>query len=162
MQNETVTAQHRWLHKLAGDWSYEHEAQCGPGEPPQRATGTEHVRKIGELWVLCEGQGSMPDGAPATMLMTLGFDPQKGRFVGTWVGSMMTHQWVYDGTLDAAEKVLTLESTGPDWNNPGKTARYRDVIAWVSDDHRMMTSHVQGADGEWSPPFMTANYRRVR
>ena len=45
----------------------------------------------------------MPGGGTATTMMTLGDDPQKKRFVGTWVGSMMTYLSVYDGELDAAE-----------------------------------------------------------
>ena len=38
------------------------------------------------------------------MIMTLGYDPQKKRFVGTLIGSMMTHLWVYDGALDAGRR----------------------------------------------------------
>ncbi|HEY6554735.1 MAG TPA: DUF1579 family protein [Vicinamibacteria bacterium] len=41
----------------------------------------------------------------------------------------------------------------------GTTARYRDAIEIVSDDHRIMTAAVQGEDGSWSQ-FMTAHYRR--
>ena len=42
----------------------------------------------------------MPDGGPATMIMTLGYDPAKKRFVGTFIGSMMTNLWVYEGELE--------------------------------------------------------------
>jgi uncharacterized protein DUF1579 len=45
--------------------------------------------------------------------MTLGYDPEKKQYVGTWVGSMMSYLWVYDGSLDAEEKVLTLNAEGP-------------------------------------------------
>ena len=54
------------------------------------------------------------------MIMTLGYDPQKKRYVGTWIGSMMTHLWVYDGALDAAGKVLTLDAEGPAWPATGR------------------------------------------
>jgi hypothetical protein len=37
--------------------------------------------------------------------------------------------------------------------------RYQDVIELKSDDHRTLTSHMQGEDGTWQP-FMTAHYRR--
>ena len=105
----------------------------------------------------------MPDGKPATMLITLGYDPQRQRFIGTWIGSMMTHLWIYDGRLDAAQKVLTLESEGPDFSGDGsKMAKYRDVIEWKSDDHRVLTSQALGDDGTWGPPFMTWHYRRQR
>ena len=55
----------------------------------------------------------MPDGTPATTQITLGYDPAKKRFVGTWLGSMMTHLWIYDGELSADERTLTLSSEGP-------------------------------------------------
>ena len=53
------------------------------------------------------------------MIMTLGYDPQKKRFVGTWIGSMMTYLWVYDGELDASGKVLTLNAEGPNMQVAG-------------------------------------------
>jgi hypothetical protein len=87
----------------------------------------------------------------------------RGRFVGTWVGSMMTHMWVYDGALDEAGKVLTLESEGPDMSPdavPGRMLLYRDVIELVSDDHRVLRSYARGADGQWQH-FMTTHYRRT-
>jgi hypothetical protein len=151
--------EHQWLHKLVGDWTFEHECPAGPDKPAQKSSGTESVRSLGGLWVLCEGQGKMPDGKPANMLMTLGYDPGKRRFVGTWVGSMMTHLWVYDGELDSAGKVLTLNAEGPDFVREGKTAKYQDIIEFKSDDHRTLTSRTLGEDGKWTQ-FMTANYRR--
>lgn len=153
--------QHQWLQKLVGEWTYEHECSMGPDKPSQKLTGSEHVRSLGGLWVLCEGRGEMPGGGPCATLMTVGYDPQKERFVGTWVGSMMANLWVYDGELDAAGKVLTLHSEGPDFTSPGKTARYKDVIEIKSDDHRVLSSHAQDSNGRWNQ-FMTAHYRRKR
>jgi uncharacterized protein DUF1579 len=72
---------------------------------------------------------------------------------------MMPHLWVYDGVLDATEKILTLETEGPGMAEQGTTARYKDVIELKSDDHRQLTSHVVGEDGACQR-FMTANYRR--
>jgi uncharacterized protein DUF1579 len=158
MQAEPQT-EHRWLQKLVGEWVYETEALMEPGKPLEKCTGTESVRSLGGLWILSEGQGKMPGGGAATMIVTLGYDPQKKRYVGTWVGSMMTNLWVYDGVLDADGKTLTLDTEGPDMSVEGKTAKYRDVYEIKSDDHRILTSHVLGADGKWLK-FMTANYRR--
>jgi hypothetical protein len=157
--NVTPQAQHEWLHKLIGEWTTEIDAECEPGQPAHKSRGTERVRSLGGLWVLAEGQGEMPGGGQATMLMTLGYDPARERFVGTWIGSMMTHMWIYEGTLDADQRVLTLETQGPDFAGGGKLARYRDVIELVSDDERRLTSHMQGEDGQWHP-FMCASYRR--
>jgi hypothetical protein len=162
-QDSTMHAEpqkeHQWLQKLLGEWTYETEVTMGPDRLPEKATGTEQVRSIGGLWVLAEGQGEMPGCGHATTLMTLGYDSQKQRYVGTWIGSMMTYLWLYEGELDTAEMTLTLNSNGPAMTGDGKMAKYKDVIEFKNDDHRVMTSHVLGDDGQWHH-FMTANYRR--
>ena len=153
--------EHQWLQKLVGEWTYESDAMCEPGQPPSKCQGTEHVRSLGGLWILGEGQGEMPGGGAATTVLTLGYDPQKQRYVGTWIGSMMTHLWIYDGALDAAGRVLTLNAEGPDMATEGKMARYKDVIELKSDDHRVLTAHMLGDDGEWHD-IMVAHYRRMK
>ena len=155
------SAEHHWLQKLVGEWTSETECSAGPGQPLQKLSGSESVRSLGGLWTLAEGQGEMPGGGVAKMLMTLGYDPEKKRYVGTWVGSMMTHLWVYDGSVDPSGRVLTLNAEGPSFLAPGKTAKYQDIIEFKSDDHRTLTSQTLGDDGTWHP-FMTAHYRRTR
>ena len=121
---------------------------------------TEHVRAIGGLWIVGEGNASM-GGVPITSLMTLGYDPEAKAFVGSWVDSMQTHLWTYTGKLDDTKKVLTLEADGPSFTDPGKTAKYRDVIELKDADHKTLTSSVQGADGKWTT-FSTAKYERKK
>lgn len=156
---EEAQKEHRWLEQLVGEWTSEAVGDMGPDKPAETCHGTESVRALGGYWIVAEGRGEMPGGGPASMMMTIGYSPQKQRYVGTWVGSMMSHLWIYEGTLDAAGKVLTLETEGPDFGAPGKLAKYRDVIELVSPDHRTLTSHVLGEDGQWRR-MMTANYRR--
>jgi hypothetical protein len=150
--------QHRWLQKLVGEWTYETDLSAPAAE---KASGTERVRQLGDLWVLAEGEGRMPGGTAATTLMTLGYDPAKRRFVGTWIGSMMTHLWVYDGELDAAERVLTLNSDGPSMTGDGSLAKYQDIVEFMSDDHRVLTARAQTTAGNWQP-LMMVHYRRQK
>jgi hypothetical protein len=161
MMNEQPQKEHQWLQKLVGEWTFEGEMTMEPGQPPEKFTGTESVRSLGGLWILAEGRSEMPDGSPATTIMTLGYNPQRERFVGTVIGSMMTHMWVYDGGLDAAEKVLTLHTEGPNMAAEGKMARFKDVIEFKSDDHRVLTSQMLGDDGKWHE-VMRGHYRRQR
>src|SRR3954471_13379372 len=121
------TKQHHWLQKFLGEWTYEHDVPPGkPGDkPPQKVTGTEVVRPLGALWIAGEGKGTMPDGGAAIMLITLGYDPQKERFVGTWIGSMMPQLWVYDGELNAAATVLSLNTEGPTFDGRNKLTKYK-------------------------------------
>lgn len=161
MMKVEPTKEHAWLHKLVGEWTMEGECGGEPGQPPMKTTGIERVRKLGDIWVIGEGEGEMPGGGIGRSVMTLGFDPTRGRFVGSWVGSMMNIFWKYDGSLDASGKVLTLESDGPNFADGGKTmTKFNDVIEWKSDDHRTLTGRML-VDGKWTD-LMTAHYRRKK
>ncbi|WP_326540018.1 DUF1579 domain-containing protein [Pseudorhodoferax sp.] len=158
MQSEPLE-QHRWLAQLAGEWTMDGEADMGPGQPQHRSTGTETVRSLGDLWIVCEGTSDMPGGGAAQMRMTLGYDPERQAFVGNWVGSMMTLMWVYQGQLDTERRVLTLDTEGPSFTGDGKTVRYQDVVTLVDERTRTLHSQTLGEDGQWKR-FMTATYRR--
>ncbi|NJL60947.1 MAG: DUF1579 domain-containing protein [Methylacidiphilales bacterium] len=151
--------EHQWLMKLVGDWTYEVEVTMGADRPPEKAVGTESVRSLGGLWILAEGQGDMPGCGAATTIITLGYNSETKRYTGTFVGSMMTHLWVYDGELDATQKVLILDSEGPAMSGEGKMAKYRDAIEFVSEDCWTMTSYILDDNGKWQG-FMTAYYQR--
>jgi hypothetical protein len=151
--------EHEWLQQLVGEWTYESECVMGPDQPAERFKGKESVRSLGGLWVLCEGVGEMPGGGTGNLIITIGYDPAKQRFVGTFIGSMMANLWIYDGELDAAGKVLTLNAEGPSFTGNGKMANYQDIIEIKGANHRVLSSQVKGDDGTWTK-FMTANYRR--
>lgn len=156
MEAET-RKERQWLQRFAGDWTFEVE---GTAEAPEKHPGTETGRSLDGVWVVLEGEFEMPGMGLVRSMMTLGFDETRGRYVGTYVASMMSYLWVYEGDLDAAGNVLTLETTGPSFTDEGKMARYRDVIEFRSDDHRVLTSVTQGEDGQWTS-VMEAHYRRV-
>lgn len=149
--------EHEWLQRLVGDWTYEMDV---PGEPGRKFTGTETVRSHGGLWITAEGRGRMPNGGETSSSLTIGYDPQKGCYVGTWIGSMMTHLWRYEGFLDASGRVLTLESEGPNFMKPGTTAKFRDIVEIISDDERIFRGTIQGEDGQWQE-MMRMRHRRA-
>jgi hypothetical protein len=153
-------AEHQWFRELLGNWEFSHQCATGPDSPPHTATGKVAVRTLGGLWYLLESSGEVPEGGSWTSLMTLGFDPQRNKYVGTFIGSMMTHLWVYDGQLDASGKILTLDVEGPRFDGSGMV-RYQDILEIVSSDHWTLRSHVLGDDGQWQP-FMEGHHRRVR
>lgn len=145
---------HRWLEQLVGEWVYEGEATDQQG----KVTGTESFRSLGGLWFV--GEGDMGDGEQSKTMMTLGYNPTTKSFPGTWVGSMMTHMWVYDGELDSAKKTLTLNCVGPSFTGDGTMVPYRDVIEIVDGDHRTLRAYVE-ENGEWRH-FMTTHYTRTK
>lgn len=158
MMNPEPQEEHKWLQKLIGNWTFENECSMGPDQPAMKSTGTDNVRSLGELWMLCEGTGEMPGGGCGYTLMTLGYDPARKKYVGTFIGSMMTHMWLYEG--ERVGNVLTLNTTGPNFTDGGM-AEYQDIIEFKSDNERTLSSQSKGPDGKWVR-FMTATYRRVK
>ena len=153
MQIAEPTQEHRWLHQLVGEWTFEGECNMGPDQPAMKFTGSESVRSLGGLWTIGEGEGA------CRSIMTLGYDPRTQRFVGTFIAAEMTHLWPYNGTLDAAGKVLTLDSQGPSMSGDGSICKYQDIIEFVSEHHRTLSSQFLKEDGQWHP-FMKSHYRR--
>ena len=149
----STEARHPWLERLVGDWTFE--------SPAADYRGRERVRSLGGVWVVCEATGEMPGAGRQTTLMTLGYDAEKGRFVGTVVGSMMSWIWSYDGELEPDGERLRLETEGPSYEDDGTITRHVDVIEMIGEDERILRSTYLAADGEWRE-VMTTHYRRER
>lgn len=158
MKTEPVE-QHLWLRKLVGEWTYENESSCLPNQPPMKFTGRESVRMLGNLWALAEMTGTMPDGSTMTALMTLGYDPVRQAFIGSWIGSPMAHMFVYEGQLSADGLTLPLNTIGPSFTDMSSMANYQDIISFTKDGKRTLTSQCQNPDGSWTQ-FMQATYTR--
>jgi hypothetical protein len=73
---------------------------------------------------------------------------------------MMTHLWIYEGSLDRAGRVLTLDTEGPNFATDGMT-RYQDIVTLESGDRRTLASRMLSEDRE-GREIMRAEYRRVR
>ncbi len=94
----------------------------------------------------------MPDGKPATMVISAGFDVDTKKFVATWFGSMMTKLWVYECSREG--NILNMDAEGPSMSGDGTTAMYRDSIEIVDADNRIFRSQMRNPDGSWMQ-FMT-------
>jgi hypothetical protein len=152
--------EHQWLQKFVGEWSTHSKASVGPDQPEMECSGTITSRALGGLWVVNEMKGSMGE-FEIHGLQTIGYDPQKEKYVGTWVDSMVNHLWHYEGTVDESGKKLTLEAEGPNHMAGGKLTKFRDAYEFVSDDKIIVTASMQGEDGEWVT-FMTGEATRKK
>jgi hypothetical protein len=151
--------EHNWLLQMAGEWSTETEIFQEPDQPPLRSMGTETVRAIGSFWILAENTGTLMD-QPFTGIMALGYDAAKQRYIGTWIDSMNSHLWLYEGTLDAARNRLTLQAEGPSPHNPRTFAKFRETIELKTPNHRVFTSAMQSDNNKDWITTMTIQYRR--
>ena len=150
--------EHEWLMQFVGEWEADVEVSMDPAKPPEKAKGMESVRQLGGFWIVADYRGTFMD-KPFNGIFTIGYAPEKRRYVGTWIDSLGSHLWTYEGTLDAAGKILTLESEGPCPATPGKLVRFKEQIELKTKDQRVFTSSMLGEDGKWVVG-MTINYRR--
>jgi surface antigen len=145
---------HAWLEQLVGEWDVVAVADQGPDVQPMQMESTESVRSLGGLWVLAEMKN-----ADFGAMMTLGYDPKRACYVGTWVDSMQPVLWQYTGRIEEDGRALVLEAEGPSMMDPERTTQYRDTIRIKSPDHKHLTSALKNEDGTWTE-FMTADYKR--
>lgn len=149
--------EHELLQRFVGDWETEAEASAGPDQPAMECHGKMHSRALGQLWIVTEVENNMM-GTTMRAVQTIGFDPQKRKYVGTWVDSVMNHLWKYEGSFDEASQTLTLEAEGPNMISPGETGLFRDVYIFMSPDQIDTQAQMQQGD-EWIT-FATGTAKR--
>ena len=156
------TEHHRWLAQIAGEWACDIACDMGSDESKGQSTFRETVRTLGDLWVVGEAEGEVPDGQGGTMRMksvvTLGYDPAQGRYIGNFITNCMAHQFQYNGTRQG--NILTLDTKGPDMADPTKLVDYQDIVEIINPDKRLLCSQMKTDDGIWFE-FMRATYTRV-
>lgn len=152
--------EHAFLKQFVGEWTSEWEMIAGPDQPPMKAKGTASGRMIGDFWAVTDVKADWPTGQMSAVL-TVGYNPDKKKFVGSWVDSMLNHMWIYEGDVDSAGKLFTLNADGPDMTQPGKTAKYRDSFEFKDADNFVLTSEGQDKDGKWMK-LGTAKYSRKK
>ncbi len=160
MQIPEPTFEHQFLLQFLGDWELETACTLSPGQPPSVTRGKQSIRALGSFWTLGDMESEGPGDQPMRSLMTLGFDPHRGKFVGSFVASCMTHHWLYEGSLDADRRVLTLDSEGPSFAGDGNTAKYQDIIEVIDKDTYLFSSQYLDSDGNWFK-FMNGKHTRV-
>jgi hypothetical protein len=155
-----ATKQHELLKKFVGEWESTAEAIPGPNMPAMTCKGRSSAKMLGGFWVVIESETEMM-GMKINAMQTIGYNPDKKKYVGTWVDSMFNHKWDYMGAVDSAGKKLTFEAEGPNFLADGKTAKFRDTYEFKSADHIEATSSMQDEDGKWVQ-FMTAQIKRKK
>ncbi len=143
-----ATDGHQLLKKFVGKWELKNKGSMGEGQPEMEATSVMNAKMLGDLWVLCDIEGDV-DGTVYRAMQTIGYDPDKKKFVGTWVDSITPHLWVYEGWLDESGTKLTLEAKGPNMMAGGEITKFRDVYEFKDDDQIVATSSMLLDDGKW-------------
>ena len=142
------TQEHKWLQQFSGDWTTQSESSMGPDQPPVQCEGTITSRMLGGFWLVNNMKGDYA-GTPMNGIQTIGFDETKKKYVGTWIDSMTSMMWHYEGQVDSTGKVLTLEAEGPNFMSDGTTTKFEDIYEFKSENELSIQSRILAEDGKW-------------
>lgn len=106
----TPTPQHLQLVKGAGEWTGTLTMYMPEGA--QTVQATESVEAVGGLWIqsrfTCDFMGM-----PYLGTGCIGYDPSRGKYVGTWIDNFSAYFSWMEGDVDASGK-LVMHWMGPD------------------------------------------------
>jgi len=147
---------HQVLQKDVGTWDAEVVIHPGPGAPSIPSKGMAHSRlACGGLWLISEFKNETTGFEGHGIF---GYDPAKGKYVGTWIDPMRTFLAVYEGSYDPASRTMTM---WVETDVQGKHLRWREVTETLDPDTQVWHQFMSGPDGK-DFETMTVTYRRQR
>lgn len=142
----TPGAPHKLLESMAGSWQTKTKSCMEAGKPPVESTGTcENKMILGGRFLHQEFSGDMM-GAPFSGIGVTGYDNHKRTYVSTWMDSMSTAIFYFEGTADADGKTIAQECMGDD---PVRGPMvWRSVTKLVDDDTHLFEMYGTDKSGK--------------
>jgi hypothetical protein len=107
-------APHKLLASLAGSWTTKTTAWMEPDKPPMEGTGTcEQKMLLDGRYLQQEFVGEMM-GSTFNGINVIGYDNHTKKYVSTWIDSMSTGIYCFEGTASADGKTITQQSSYDD------------------------------------------------
>ena len=140
------TREHELLKLYAGTWDARTKSRFMPDQPFAESTGSEVATLgFGGFWLTGEYRGTMHN-CPFLGRSTVGFDPSRKKFVGTWIDSMSAGMGTSEGSFDDKKKTFTYHMT---MNDPaGNPMRMRITDEFPSADTKVFSMFMTGPDGK--------------
>jgi hypothetical protein len=141
--------------KDVGTWDATTEIRPSREGPVERSTGVATSRRAcGGRWLLTDYRSDTGFEGHGVY----GWDPARGKYVGTWVDNLRGFIAVSEGEWDSATRTMTFvtEATVGD-----RTLRWRETTETRDRDTQVFRSFMPGPDGR-EFELMTVTYRRRR
>lgn len=128
----TPGAPHKMLASLGGSWTTKTKAWMEADKPPMEGTGTcEQKMLFDGRYLQQEYTGEMM-GSPFTGINLIAYDNHTKKYMSTWIDSMSTGIYYFEGTASANGKTITQECS---YDDPVKgPAVWRSVTRIVDED----------------------------
>jgi hypothetical protein len=150
--------EHEILKTDVGAWDATVESFVPGAAAPMISKGTETNSLVGGLWLVTEFKADMM-GMPFQGHGVTGWDPNKKKYVGSWVDTLTTGLGITESTYDAATKTMTGTFEGPDPS--GQIQKMKSVVTYQDADTRTFTMSGTGPDGK-DARIMTITYKRKK
>jgi hypothetical protein len=123
---------HKMLARLVGSWVTRTRSWMEPGKPPTEGHGScEQKTLFDGRYLQQEYTGEMM-GWPFKGVNLIGYDNHTKKYVSTWIDSMSTGIYVFEGSSSADGKTITQTCR---YDDPMKgPAEWRSVTHIVDDD----------------------------
>jgi hypothetical protein len=142
-------APHKLLARMAGRWNVKGACSMEPGSPPIEHTGTSEQKVILDGRFLKQEFSGEMMGSPFTGIGYTGYDNHSGKYVSTWLDSMGTGIYYFEGTAGADGKTITQTCS---YDDPVRgPVKWRSVTTIVDDDtvkFEMYTTDQSGKEGK--------------
>jgi len=139
-----ATKQHEKIKMGAGSWAGTLTTHS-MGEPMTMPC-SEVVTSIGDLWTTSRFEADFM-GMPFVGSSVLGYDPEKKKYVGTWIDSMHPRLTVMEGTYDEAKKAIVMEYDMLD-DLTGTMKKMRSETVFNAQSYTMKFFVLEGRDAK--------------
>ena len=127
------TEEHELIQKGVGEWEGTITMMM-PGMPEMKSRATETVEAHGPFWAISTFNSEFM-GMPYSGHGNHGFDPGKGKYLGTWIDNMSPTLSIMEGEYDDESKMIVMHWEGPDMT--GKVVPHRSERKATGDAYTM-------------------------
>jgi hypothetical protein len=155
----TPGAPHKLLASMAGSWNTRGRCWMEPGKPPVESNGTSEQKMLLDgRFLQQEFTGDMM-GSPFTGIGVTGYDNHTGKYVSTWMDTMGTAIYFFEGTASADGRTIT--QTGR-YDDPIQgPMEWRSVTRVIDDNTLEFEMYGTGKSGK-EEKMMESTYTRRR
>ncbi|MCC6503674.1 MAG: DUF1579 domain-containing protein [Deltaproteobacteria bacterium] len=152
-------AQHKLLERMAGSWKTLSTFWGSPTEPPVESSGVcEQKMILGGRFLQQECSGEMI-GSAFTGIGFTGYDNHSGKFVSTWMDSLGTAIYVFEGKPDAGGSGFTQKCSADD---PVRGPMVWRSVCAIKDDDTIAFEMYGAPRGGREEKMMEMTYTRKR
>jgi hypothetical protein len=155
----TPGAPHKRLAKLVGTWTTKTRAWMEPDKPPMDSTGACEQKMLFDGRYLQQEYTGDVMGSPFTGINLIGYDNYTKKYVSTWIDSMSTGIYYFEGTASKDGKTITQKSS---YDDPVKGPSIWRSVTKIVDDNTLEYEMYLTSKGDNEEKMMEMTVTRKR